>query len=246
MAIGTQGTGQLDLSGKLRFAREAVFAQLSGLPSVLRARFSTGPQAPALVMDREAPDTALARDVLDLAVASYPEPLLGHCLRTWVWAGLLGGRDGIVPDEELLYVACLLHDIALTDRFRPSEAACFAVHGGETARTTLIELGAETSYAEEVARAIGLHMDVQVPRAVGAEAHLLHAGAHLDVAGTRAGDLPRQAIREVVGKHPRDGFPACFGVLMRREAAERPDSRAAVLWRLGLRLPLNHNPLDRP
>jgi hypothetical protein len=32
---------------------------------------------------------------------------------------------------------------------------------------------------------------------------------------------------------------------MRREAAERPNSRAALLWRLGMRLPISHNPLDR-
>jgi hypothetical protein len=146
----------------------------------------------------------------------------------------------------LLYVACLLHDIALTDRYRPPQsAACFAVHGGEVARTTLRSLGVEASYADEVAKTIALHMNIRVPVGTGREAHLLHIGAYLDVAGSRAGDLPRQAIREVVAKHPRDGFPTCFATLMRRESTERPHSRAALLWRLGMRLPLQHNPLDR-
>ncbi len=119
--------GEFDLRAKLRFARDAVFSQLSGLPSLIRSRLTDGPRTPAL-----------------------------------------------------------------------------------------------------------------------ATAHLLYAGAHLDVAGTRAGDLPRQTIREVVAKYPRDGFPACVADLMRREAAERPNSRAALLWRLGMRLPVTHNPLDRP
>ncbi len=237
---------ELDLAAKLRFARAAVFAQLSGVPDQLRARLTAGPGTSTLTTDREPPDTALTRDVIELARSSYQEPLLGHCLRTWLWADLLGGRDGIKPDEELLYVACLLHDIALTDRHRPPPgAACFAVYGGEVARTTLAELGADPSYADDVAQAIALHMNVHVPPSQGLEAHLLHAGAHLDVAGTRAGELPRQTIREVVAKHPRDGFPSCFATAMRRESAERPDSRAALLWRLGMRLPLNHNPLDR-
>lgn len=145
-----------------------------------------------------------------------------------------------------MYVACLLHDLALTSAYSPPEsAACFAVHGSEVARTTLTSLGAEASYAADVAQAIALHLNVRVPLEQGPEAHLLHAGAHLDVAGNRAGDLPRRTIREVVTKHPRDGFPTCFATLMRRESAERPDSRAAVLWRLGMRLPLHHNPLDR-
>jgi hypothetical protein len=183
--------GELDLAAKLRFAREAVFAQLHGLPNLIRSRLTDGPRTPALASDREPPDTALTRDVLELARASYPETLLGHCLRTWLWANLLGSRDGIKPDEEeVLYVACLLHDIALTDRFRSAEPQCFAVHGGEIARTTLTSLGADTSYADEVATAIALHMNIHVPRDEGLEAHLLHAGAHLDVAGTRSGDLP--------------------------------------------------------
>jgi hypothetical protein len=232
--------GELDLGAKLRFARQAVFAQVSGLPSVLRAWLTDGSQT-FVTSDREPPDTAVTREVLELARSSYAEPLLGHCLRTWLWADLFAARDGVKADDELLYVACLLHDIALTDRFRPVDAACFAVEGGEIARTTLQSLGA--SYADEVASAISLHLDVRSPRAP--VAHLLHAGAHLDVAGTSAGDLPRQAIREVVAQHPRDGFPDCFATLMRREAAERPNSRATVLWRLGMRLPLNHNPLDR-
>jgi cyanamide hydratase family protein with HD domain len=243
--VTVDAAGELDLAAKLRFAREAVFAQLSGLPNLIRARPTDGPRTPALASDREPPDTALTRDVLELARTSYPETLLGHCLRTWLWADLLGSRDGIKPDEEVLYVACLLHDIALTDRYRSAESRCFAVHGGEIARTTLASLGADPSYADEVATAIALHMNIHVRRDEGLEAHLLHAGAHLDVAGTRSGDLPRQMIRDVVAKHPRDGFPTCFADLMRREAADRPNSRAALLSRLGMRLPITHNPLDR-
>jgi cyanamide hydratase family protein with HD domain len=235
--------GELDRRARLHFARQAVLAQLTGLPSLVRTHLTDGPRTPALLTDREPPDTPLTRDVLELARSSYPEPLLGHCVRTWLWGDLLASRDGITPDGQILYIASLLHDIALTDRFRPeASAGCFAVYGGEVARSTLVELGA-AQYADEVAEAIALHMNIQPSG--GPEARLLHAGAHLDVAGTRAADLPRDTIRAVVAKHPRDGFPACFATAMRREATERPNSRAALLWRLGMRLPLNHNPLDR-
>jgi hypothetical protein len=120
--------GELDPRAKLHFARQAVLTQLTGLPSLIRARLTDGPRTPALLPDREPPDTPLTRDVLELAGSTYAEPLLGHCLRTWFWGDLLGSRDGITPDAELLYIASLLHDIALTDRFRPDESAgCFAV-----------------------------------------------------------------------------------------------------------------------
>ncbi|MEV5963106.1 HD domain-containing protein [Kribbella sp. NPDC051952] len=211
---------------------------------MIRARLTDGPRASGLLTDREPPDTALARDVLELATSSYSDPLLGHCLRTWLWGELFAARDGILADSELLYISALMHDIALTDRFRPdASAGCFAVHGADVARTTLVSLGADSSYAETVAEAIALHMDIR--SSAQPEAGLLHAGAHLDVAGTRAVDLPRQTIREVVTRYPRTDFPTCFATAMRREASERPNSRAAILWRLGMRLPLNHNPLDR-
>ncbi|MEU4292049.1 HD domain-containing protein [Kribbella sp. NPDC026596] len=236
--------GELDRRAKLHFARQAVLAQLTGLPSLVRAHLTSGPRTPALLTDREPPDTPLSRDVLELAASSYPEPLLGHCLRTWLWGDLLGARDGVVPDGELLYISALMHDLALTDRFRPDESVgCFAVHGSEVARTTLTSLGAGPSYADAVATAIALHMDIRPSG--GPEARLLQAGAHLDVAGTRAADIPRDVIRSTVARYPRNGFPACFATAMRREAAERPNSRAALLWRLGMRLPMNHNPLDR-
>jgi hypothetical protein len=145
-------------------------------------------------------------------------------------------------------VACLLHDVGLTDTYHADPVdgpSCFAVHGGETARTLLLAQGVADAFADQVADAIALHVNVRVPRRLGGEAHLLHAAAHLDVAGTRAGDLPAQARRAVVTAYPRDGFPVLFAQLIQREARERPRSHVALMWRLGMALPLRHNPLDR-
>lgn len=91
--------GALDAAAKLRFARAAVFAQLRGLPDQVRARWTDGPSRSALDPERNPPDTALTREVLDLARASYQEPLLGHCLRTWLWADLLASQDRMRLDE---------------------------------------------------------------------------------------------------------------------------------------------------
>jgi len=234
--------GVLDRPARLRFARDAVFAQLAEFPQRVRARLLAGGNS-ALVTHREPPDTPLAREMLSLAESAYDAPLLGHCVRCWLWGDLIAQRRGHDYDDELLYVASLLHDIALTDDHRTGAAGCFAVDGGEVARSTLLPHG--EPFAERVAEAITLHMNVRVPVALGVEAHLLHAAAHLDVAGTGLGDLPSAAVRAVAAKHPRDGFPSAFARLMRREAGERPTSRAAVLWRLGMRLPLSHNPLDQ-
>ncbi|MBB4685744.1 HD domain-containing protein [Amycolatopsis jiangsuensis] len=229
--------GELSLRDRLAFARDAVVGQLSAL---------TGPRARAAgVAGREPPDTPLVRDVVALAESAYPRALFEHCLRCWWWGSILSTMDELAVDDELLYVSCLLHDFALTERYRVGEAHCFAVHGGDIAFATLAGYGAPTAFAERAAEAVTAHMNVRVSSGLGPEAVALQAAAHLDVGGTRARELPRAAIERVVARHPRDGFTACFLDLMRTEAAQRPHSRAAVLWRLGMRLPASVNPLDR-
>jgi hypothetical protein len=226
--------GTLGLGARVRFAREAVGIEVAALPGRLRRRVSRGAD---VVLDpwRSVPDSPLAREIAGLAEVVVPEPLLGHCLRTWLWGSLLA-RSGY--DEERLYVSALLHDIGLTAEYGPrvgDGAGCFAVHGAERARRILVERGADGGFAAKVADAIALHMNNRVSVEEGIEAHLLHAGAHLDVVGRRARELPEDVLLAGVTRFPRAGFADCFIDLMRQEARRRPHSRAGVLWRLGMR-----------
>jgi hypothetical protein len=234
--------GVLDARARLRFARAAVATELRRLPAGLRGRLANGGGGHVLDAARLVPDTPLAREVGALAAALVPEPLLGHSLRTWLWASLLAAHDHVDHDDELLYAASLLHDLGLTDDHRtgfPDRSGCFAVDGGRRARALLLERSAPASAADEIAEAITLHMNTTVTLMSGPTAHLLHMGAHLDVVGRRAADLPDAVVAAGVARFPRDGFSSCFTELMRREATERPHSRAGVLWRLGMRVAIS-------
>src|SRR6185295_1096421 len=80
------------------------------------------------------PETPAARAAAELCRGASSPALAGHCERTYLWGALLGARDGIAFDSELLYVACLLHDLGLTGRFAPQgTTACFALAGAEAA-----------------------------------------------------------------------------------------------------------------
>ncbi len=70
---------------------------------------------------------------------------------------------------------------------------------------------------------------------MGAEAHLLAAGAACDVVGARAHELPGPARAEVVRLHPRDGMVSELTDLIGRQAEARPRSRAGLLWSLGFK-----------
>ncbi|MGK8468848.1 HD domain-containing protein [Nocardia cyriacigeorgica] len=239
--------GALDRKQKLDFARRAATAQLAGLPGVVKAALGKGGPSGAMTLPETPPDSSATRAAVELAESVYGEQLHQHCLRCWYFGAAFAQLDGHRFDPEALFIAALLHDIALTDRCRPApgQSPCFAVHGGSVARDRLLAWGASTELANLVDEAIALHMDVAVDPAQGVEAHLLHAAAHLDVAGTRIGDLPRPLLADIVRMHPRDGFTGAFLSAMRREARDRPDSRAAVMWKLGMRLPVSMNPLNR-
>jgi HD domain len=229
--------------------RTAAQVQLATVPKAVRRAVGVGRgRRSALVEGRTPPDSRLTRWAHDLAAEASAPPLLAHCVRCWYWGDLFAQLDGVRFDPELLYLACLLHDLGLTDRYRAvpgDHVHCFAVHGAEVARDELAAVGVPQARRDVVAAAIARHMDVRSDRRAGAEAYLLHEAAHLDVAGTRARDLSRPVRQAVVAREPRHGFAAAFGQQMAREALERPGSRAAVLWRLGARRALMHNPLDR-
>ncbi len=173
--------------------------------------------------------------------------LHAHCMRTWLFAALFAERDRVRYDEELLFLACVLHDLGLTDAHdgRDPTAACFAVEGARAAHAFVRERGEPEERARTVAEAISLHLNITVPARLGVEASLLSKGATLDVVGRRLEQLSRQAVSEVVGRWPRDGFTGFIVPAMERQARTRPQSRSALLDRLGFGALVRGKPLDR-
>ncbi|SEK46525.1 HD domain-containing protein [Rhodococcus maanshanensis] len=232
--------GELGRADRLRVVLQAAAIQTRALPSQLAGVAKSGPAAPPLF---DPPDSALAREALEHAREVLSPAILAHSLRCWQWAMRFRAVDGLEPDPEALFVACVLHDTALG---APADAhvGCFALLGAEEARRFVAARGAPAS-AETVATAIVRHMDPRTPTGHGPEAALLHDAAHLDVAGYRVRDLPPEVLRTVIAALPRDGLGAEFGALARHESRVRPRSTMAVLWRGGMRIPLRLNPLDR-
>jgi hypothetical protein len=249
LAWAERTRGVLSRREQIAMVRDAMLAQIAGLPSLVRAHLGGRRSgSSALLEGRDPPESKLCVTALDLCTEASSPALVGHCIRCWYWADLFAQLDAIEFDPEVVYVAAVVHDLALTDSHRPGTLerdGCFATAGGELARRTLFDRGAEQSFANRVGDAVALHMNVRVPRELGGAAYLLHAAAHLDVAGTRAGDFTADALRQVLVAHPREHFAVEFGNLMRREARERPRSRAALLWRMGMPIALKANPLDR-
>jgi hypothetical protein len=127
-----------------------------------------------------------------------------HCHRTYVWATLLAWCDNLRADPELLYVASMLHDLALTDQHRDANPMiCFGARAGVLASEWTRERGWPEHRCATIGDAISLHLNSRVDAAHGPEARALQAGAALDVLGLRMWELDGTTLDAVHARYPR-------------------------------------------
>lgn len=233
--------GALGRHDRATLVWQGVLARLGTIPGP----WHQGILDSTLIMPVE-PDTTLARSAEEHLRELASPVLYGHSLRTWAFAELFAQRNRVDHDAELLYVACVLHDLGLTERYQGQDAAagCFAVEGARAAHAFVHSHGFPATSADTIAEAISLHLNVDVRSAYGPVATLLSKGVMLDVVGRRLEQLPLEPIEAVTERWPRAGSGDLLLADTKVQARLRPRSRAALLHRLGFADLVSHNPLD--
>lgn len=239
-AIGTlewarRTGGRMSRGDRFAMVRQGVRLQLGLLASRLGRRLGRGAARLDLAAVR-VPDSPAARESEALCHEASSPSLANHCDRAYVWGALLAQAGRIRFDEELLYVACQLHDLGLTERFFGVHPGvhCFAVEGALVAEEWATERGWAEERKGRLAEALSLHLNARVALRHGAEAHLLHEGTSLDVTGLRAWEVGRGLRQEVVARYPRLGFKKEIDELAQAQRQARPGCRIDFLyWPLG-------------
>lgn len=195
------------------------------------------------VDDLMPPDTPVTRAALSLCEAASPPWLLNHCLRAYLWGRLLHERARPF-DDEATYVALLLHDLGLTERYRLSPTStqqCFTAAGADVAFALATQHGWPDRRAALAAEAITLHLNVTIAEHHGPEAWMVRAGSGADVAGLGLHRLSQDHIDTVVRRHPRLGLKSEMASALTAECRAHPGSRISFLVRrLGF-IPLVHS-----
>ncbi|WP_158220511.1 HD domain-containing protein [Kineosporia sp. A_224] len=176
------------------------------------------------------PDSRLARAAEDLASRRLSPVLLNHSYRTYAFGTALGRLHGLDVDRDLLFAAAMLHDLGLA---APTPHVDFTMAGVRAGRDVAARAGLSSSATDTMVTAITLHHSPGITVAHGPVAHLLSAGAALDVVGLRSWSLPPDVLAAVTSAHPRLGFKREFTDVFRTEAAHVPAGRAAFLRRYG-------------
>lgn len=177
------------------------------------------------------PDSAVALAAASLLDDSAPRVLASHCYRAYFFGAVLGRRDGLDWDAEILFVSAMLHDLGLTDYL--SGQGSFEQRGAVAADSWLRAQGWPADRAAIAAAAIRMHLDVGRAGNQRPEVALLHFGTAADVTGMRLEDIHPSTVEEVIDAYPRQGFSRFFADKMRAEARSQPMSATAALCRYG-------------
>ncbi|RKT55411.1 HD domain-containing protein [Saccharothrix australiensis] len=191
-----------------------------------------------------APDSRAARAALEVC-EEHTEPWLrNHSLRAYSWATARAAIEDVEHDGELLYVAALLHDLALTPPF-DSHTLPFEEAGGRVAKVFAAGAGWAAPRRDRLAEVIVLHMRDDVPAEVDPESHLLQVAVSADVSGRRLDEFPPDFREALLARFPRLGFASGFLARAADQADRKPDCAAAGLMRTGWAERVRNNPLDR-
>jgi hypothetical protein len=190
------------------------------------------------------PGTDVARAALEVATEYCSPSLLNHCVRSYIWAVAYAQRNGIVFDEELLYVSSMLHDIGLVPAF-DSHTVPFEIAGGHVAWVFGAGAGWPVDRRRRAGEIIVRHMWNEVDVTADPEGHLLELATGLDISGRHPEWWPQELRDEVVRLLPRLGLRAEFLRCFQEQAARKPESTAAAAVASGIADRLAANVLDQ-
>ena len=154
-------------------------------------------------------DSVLCRKATELAQECYQPYLFNHAMRTYLFGALVGRSEKMDFDMELLYLACILHDIGRTSRFMGERP--FEIEGAGAAQKFLERQGLSKVKSTIVWDGIAMH-----PLAIASfkqpEIALVSAGAGAgaDVVGSDLEKIPESAKAAVVNAFPRLDFKHAF------------------------------------
>jgi hypothetical protein len=169
---------------------------------------SRPPRLPRRVGGIRIPDSAAALAAIEEAYAASTPSLFNHCARTYLFGQLLGQAERLRVDDELLFLACILHDLGLTERHMA--AGPFEINGADAAVRLLQPFALPQARLDLMWDGIVLHCHGAIAARKCPEISLVSSGAGIDVAGDSLDRLPRGAVEEVLAAFPRLAFKTAF------------------------------------
>src|SRR5438034_812230 len=171
------------------------------------AGVAPGDRLPTEIAGVRLVDSDVAKRGTALAREACPPYLFNHSLRTYLFGALVGRSEARRYDEELLFLACILHDLGLTERFMGPMP--FEIQGAEAVARFLKDQGVSTERAAVVWDGIAMH-PLPIADHKQPEIALVSAGAGADVLGPDPSQVTAAVRNQIVQAFPRLGFKKAF------------------------------------
>jgi hypothetical protein len=176
------------------------------------------PPIPAL------PATPLAARAVEYVRACETESVANHSIRSYLFAAMLAEHQGLRPsadfDPDLLFFACVLHDLGTSPQASATQR--FEVDSADMAAAFLTDHGTDADGVDLVWEAIALHGSPGIAERRGALAYLTRSGISIDFGlGTEfITDAQAEAIH---ARHPRLRMATALIDEVVRHAARNPE-----------------------
>lgn len=174
--------------------------------------------------------------------------MIQHAWRSFYWAIALAEYQQWHYDAESLLLACLMHNIGLTDALLPEHCHCFSYASALKAEKLCHSRHYPESKTLNISNAICLHINGNLSQHKIQRSHevlLLQQAVSCDVMGSYLACIPLTFQQQVLKQHPRQHFNREINQLYQREARRNPDSRCALLRRFGLALMIKFNGFEQ-
>lgn len=147
--------------------------------------------------------------------------IANHSVRTYLHARVVAASDGLVAghdvDLDLLFLACVLHDIGTTDE--ADGELRFEVDGADAAARFLAAEGLSAADTDLIWEAIALHTSPQIAERRGPITRLTRLGVRADFGLETATEAERRAIEEA---YPRLDVEKHLGDAVLQQALRTP------------------------
>jgi HD domain len=168
------------------------------------------------------PDSATVADAYVRAQEESEPWLFNHVVRSWFFGVTLAQRRKIAPDDELVAVASLLHDLGLARGGAPDRR--FEVLGADLARAFALSHSMGADRAETVWDSIALHSTPSIARHKGINVASCASGIACDYGGLGYNELSDSEKKTILSAYPRLRMKAAFTECLCGIARNLPDT----------------------
>lgn len=176
------------------------------------------------------PNGPTATKALSFARETEHPAILNHSLRTYLHAERAAANRSMRVaqdyEQDLLFYACLLHDIGASDRFDGTQR--FEVEGADAATGFLVEHGVDGARADQVWQAIALHTSPGIVERRGPIPVLTRLGVQADFgSGT---ELTTAEVAELESRYPRLRIEHVLADIVVQQAVRNPAKAPGSSW----------------